>query len=122
MIASPGGLMELLDAAEKRPQYECRFEAIWTGGSSVPAALSERARMRLCTNLTIAYGSTEATMVASMPAQFGAGIAGAVGYVFPGVTVEVADQGGSPLPAGREGIVRIKSKWGATEYLGDPAE
>jgi acyl-CoA synthetase (AMP-forming)/AMP-acid ligase II len=122
MIASPGGLSDFLDAVERRPQYECRFDAIWTGGSSVPAALSERARIRLSANLTIAYGSTEATMVASTPAQFAAGIPGAVGYVFPGIMVQIVDEFGSPVPQGKEGIVRIKSKFGATEYFGDPVE
>jgi len=122
MIVAPGGLAEVLDAVERRPQYECRFDAIWTGGSSLPKALSDRARIRLSSNLTIAYGSTEATMVASMPAQFSDGAPGAVGYVFPGINVEITDNEGSPLEVGKEGIVRIKSRWGATEYLGDPEE
>lgn len=122
MIASPGGLANFLDAAERRPQYECRFDGLWTGGSSVPAALSDRARTRLCANLTIAYGSTEATMVASMPAQFAAGIQGAAGYVFPGITVEIVDDNGTPLLSNKEGIVRIKSRFGADGYLGDPEE
>jgi len=122
LIASPGGLSDFIGVAEARPQYDCRLNAIWTGGSSVPAALSERARMRLCANLTIAYGSTEATMVASTPAQFAAGLPGAVGYVFPGIEVEIVDEDGTPLPAGREGNVRIRSKFGATEYLNDPVE
>jgi acyl-CoA synthetase (AMP-forming)/AMP-acid ligase II len=122
MIAPPSGVMNFLQAIEKRPQYECGFEAIWTGGSSVPATLAERARMRICANLTIAYGSTEATMVASMPAQFAAGVPGAVGYVFPGINVEIVDDSGTSLPAGKEGIVRISSRFGATEYLGDPEE
>ncbi len=122
MISSPGGLMEFLNAVERRPQYDCRFEAIWTGGSSVPAALSERARTRISSNYTIAYGSTEATMVSAMPAQFGIGTPGAAGFVFPGITVEIVREDGSLLPAGQEGIVRIKSRFGATEYLGDPEE
>jgi acyl-CoA synthetase (AMP-forming)/AMP-acid ligase II len=121
-LVAPGGLMDFLEAVEKRPQYQCGFKAIWTGGSSVPTALSERARMRLCADLTIAYGSTEATMVASMPAQFAAGIPGAAGYVFPGIAVQIVDDAGSPLPTGKEGIVQIKSRFGATEYLGDPEE
>ena len=122
MIVSPGGLAEVLEAVERRPQYECRFDAIWTGGSSLPKGLSDRARMRLSSNLTFAYGSTEATMVASMPAQFSDGVPGAVGYVFPGIKVEIADNEGLPLATGKEGIVRIKSRFGATEYLGDPEE
>ena len=122
MIASPGGLQGFLEVVDKRPQYECRFDAIWTGGSNVPAALSERARARLCANLTIAYGSTEATMVASMPAQFASGISGAAGYVLPGITVEIVDGNHRPLPVRKEGAVRIKSKFGAKEYFGDPKE
>src|SRR5262249_1677729 len=44
---------------------------------------------------------------------------GAAGYVSPGVSVEVVDQRGQLLPAGREGAIRIRSSLAAKYYVGD---
>jgi acyl-CoA synthetase (AMP-forming)/AMP-acid ligase II len=122
MIASPGGLLGLLEAMEKRPEYQCGLVAVFSVGSLLTQSLSERVRSRICSNLTKGYGSTEATMVASMPAHFAPDMPGAVGFVLPGINVEIVDEGGTPLPPGKEGIIRIKSEYGAREYLDDPGE
>ena len=61
-------------------------------------------------------------MVAAMPAHFAPGTAGAVGYVLPGVIVEVVDDDDRALPSEQEAVVRIRSEYGASEYLEDPAE
>ncbi len=45
---------------------------------------------------------------------------GAVGYVVPGVSVDIVDPSGAPLPPGREGLVRIRSSELADGYIGDP--
>ena len=120
MIASPGGLLELLTAIDRRPEYQCGFQAIFTAGSILTNSLSERVRTRICTNLTNGYGSTEAAQVASMPAHFAPNVSGAVGYLLPGIDLQVVDEGDAPLPPSKEGIIRIKSEIGAKEYLGDP--
>ena len=122
MVGSPRSFFNVVEASEKRPEYRCGLEAVFSGGSLLSYGLSERVRARMCSNLTMGYGSTEATMVASMPAQFAPGIAGAVGLVLPGITVEIVDFAGRKLSAGAEGIVRIKSEYGASEYLEDPEE
>jgi acyl-CoA synthetase (AMP-forming)/AMP-acid ligase II len=122
IIASPSGLLELLRAMERRPEYRCGFEAAFSGGSILTNSLSEQVRARVCTNLTKGYGSTEAAEVASMPAHFAPDVPGAVGYVMPGVNLQIVSDSDAPLPTGKEGIVRIKSDTGAKEYLGDPGE
>lgn len=122
MIGSPRGLLQLIEAMDKRPEYQCGLEAVFSGGSILSDALGERVRARVCSNVTKGYGSTEAGQVASMPSQFAKGIVGAVGYVMPGVTVEIVDDAGRALPIGEEGIVRICSDFGPSEYLGDPEE
>ena len=61
-------------------------------------------------------------MVASMPAHFAPDLPGAVGFVLPGINVQIVDEGGVPLPRGKEGIIRINSEYGAREYLDDPEE
>jgi acyl-CoA synthetase (AMP-forming)/AMP-acid ligase II len=122
MVASPRGLLELVEAVDKRPEYQCGLEAVFSGGSILSDALGERVRARICSNVTKAYGSTEAGEVASMPSHFAKGVAGAVGYVMPGIDVEIVDDGGHVLPTGEEGIVRIRSDLGPREYLGDTEE
>ena len=71
-------------------------------------------------NLTKGYGSTEATMVSSMPAHFPPRVFGAVGFVLPGIAVEVVDDQDRVLRTGTEGIIRIRSIYGVREYLDDP--
>jgi acyl-CoA synthetase (AMP-forming)/AMP-acid ligase II len=122
MVASPSGLQALLEAAEARPEYQCNLQAVFCGGSILSNALSDRARARICANLTKGYGSTEATMVASMPAHFAPDVQGAVGRILPGIDVEIVDKQDAALRPGDEGIVRIRSEYGAKEYLNDPEE
>jgi acyl-coenzyme A synthetase/AMP-(fatty) acid ligase len=122
MIASPGGLLGLFEAMEKRPEYQCGFEAVFSFGGILTHSLSERVRARVCSNLIKGYGSTEASMVASMPAQFAPDLSGAVGFVLPGIDVQIVDEGGASLPPGKDGIIRINSEYGVREYLDDPEE
>jgi acyl-CoA synthetase (AMP-forming)/AMP-acid ligase II len=122
MVGSPRSLLNFVEAIERRAEYRSGLEAAFCGGSLLSEALSERFRTRACSNLTMGYGSTEATMVAAMPAHYGRGIAGAVGHVLPGIAVEIVDRDDRALPAGKEGIVRIRSAYSAGAYLDDPEE
>jgi acyl-coenzyme A synthetase/AMP-(fatty) acid ligase len=122
MISSPSGLLALLEAADARPEYQCDFQALLCVGSTLSNTLSERARARICSNLTNGYGSTEATMVASMPAHFAPDVKGAAGRILPGIEVGIVDERDALLPPGKEGIVRIRSDYGVKEYLDDPEE
>jgi long-chain acyl-CoA synthetase len=58
--------------------------------------------------------------VAFGPAHVFGHIPGAVGYIVPGVTVDILDGDGRPLPPGKEGRVAIRSPRQATGYVGDP--
>jgi acyl-CoA synthetase (AMP-forming)/AMP-acid ligase II len=120
MVGSPQSLLKFVEAFERRPQYRSALEAVFAEGSTLSDALSARIRTRLCTNLAKGYESTEATMVASMPAHFAPEVAGAAGYVLPGMTVEIVDDNDRPLSPQQEGSVRIRSPHGASEYLEDP--
>jgi acyl-coenzyme A synthetase/AMP-(fatty) acid ligase len=59
--------------------------------------------------------------VSSGPAHALTAIPGAVGYVTPGVTVEIVDGDGRVLPAGTDGALRIRSPMNVDRYLDDPA-
>ncbi len=56
------------------------------------------------------YGSTEAGVVAVAPFDMIADVPGAVGFVVPGVNVEIVDTADRVLPMGEEGFVRVHSQ------------
>jgi acyl-CoA synthetase (AMP-forming)/AMP-acid ligase II len=122
LVCSPTGLLNFTETIESIPRTHSALEAVFSSGPMQSQFTSERARARLCPNLTIGYVAADATMVASMPAHFASGISGAAGYVVPGVAVEIIDEQGCALPPGNDGNVRIRSDYGVTEYLENPLD
>jgi acyl-CoA synthetase (AMP-forming)/AMP-acid ligase II len=122
MMATPATLAQLLAAREKFPGIEVYFDTIITGGSVLPKPLMARVWPKLCRNLVTIYGATETALAATAPAPDIADIPGAVGYVAPGVRIEIVDIDDRPLPAGTEGIVRVASECGVDRYIDDPDE
>jgi acyl-CoA synthetase (AMP-forming)/AMP-acid ligase II len=122
MMATPTTLVQILKACDRFPEIEVHFDTIVSGGSQLPRPLMERVWPRLCTNLVTVYGATETALAATAPAPRIAHVPGAVGYVAPGVRVEIVDQADNPLPDGSEGIVRIASECGVDRYIDDPEE
>jgi acyl-CoA synthetase (AMP-forming)/AMP-acid ligase II len=121
MISAPQSLLKLAEAAKSHVGYRSELEAVFCVGRLGPEK-SEKVRAHLCSNLTIGHVAGDRTMVASIPAQFASAISGAVGYVMPGVAVEVLDDHEQVLPCGKEGNLRIRSDYSVTEYLDDPSE
>jgi acyl-coenzyme A synthetase/AMP-(fatty) acid ligase len=121
LIASPGGLSGFLRFYEENPAFHCSFQTIIATGSPLSKQLSERVRARLCSQLVYYYGTTETGTVSSAPAHALAAVPGAVGYVTPGVTVEIVDDGDCALPVESEGALRIRSPMNVDRYLDDPA-
>jgi len=120
MVASPKSLAEMAELADQgSPSYAGFDTVVWTG-SLMSRTLSERVRSRICSNLVCSYGSTEAGVAASAPAGAIAKVEGAVGYVAPGVTIDIVGPSGEVLPVGKEGLVRIRSECVVDGYVGDP--
>lgn len=122
MIASPHGLGEYLKFYEAEPSVTCGFDHIISSGNRVSKHLSERIRARMCRHLFSSYGASEVSTVASAPSQHIVDIPGAVGFLTPGVEVEIVDDADRALPAGEQGIVRIRSPYAVSGYLGTPAD
>lgn len=120
MATSPYGLSEFLGFFEADSAFELSFDHIICQGAMLSRQLSERARARMCQNLYSSYGSTETTTVAFGPASVLERVAGAVGYVEPGVKIEAIDETGTILPPQREGTLRIRTDHMASGYVGDP--
>ncbi len=90
------------------------------GGSRVSPTLAMAARMRLGARGIIAYGSTEAGMIACMPFPLIETDASLTGIVAPGVEIEAIDAEGLPVPPGVEGEIRVRTLDMAPGYFEDP--
>jgi acyl-coenzyme A synthetase/AMP-(fatty) acid ligase len=122
LIASPGALSGFLKFYDEHTDFRCGFEIIISAGSALHDSLSERVRARLCSNLIFYYGTTETSTISSAPAYALTGAAGAVGYVAPGVSVQIVDEAGKLLPKGHEGLVRVRTPVSVSGYLDDPEQ
>jgi acyl-coenzyme A synthetase/AMP-(fatty) acid ligase len=91
-------------------------------GGRVPPEMRDEVLARCCSKLTMSYGATEVGRVAAGDTAMVDRHSGAVGFVEPGITVEIVDQGGNAKPAGETGIVRMKSDFMCDGYLGQPAQ
>jgi acyl-CoA synthetase (AMP-forming)/AMP-acid ligase II len=121
MVSTPQSLLKLAELAKSHAGYRSQLEAVFCAARLRPEG-SETIRAHLCSNLTIGHIARDRTMVASTPAQFASAVPGVVGYVMPGVVVEIVDEQGRALPPGQEGNVRIRSDYGVKEYVDDPSE
>ncbi len=110
----------LAQVAGEWPGRETRVIELF--GGRVPPYTREQALERCCTNLKMSYGATEVGRVAAGDAALVDRDGGAVGMVEPGITVEIVDREGTPRPAGEPGIVRLKSDFMVSGYVGQTAQ
>ncbi len=108
IVASPVQLSERLrqfpDPWEGRDQ-----RTIVVLGGRLPIKVRDSAVATACARLLISYGSTETGSIALGDCASIDRHVGAVGHVRPGVTVEIVDPKGNPVPAGEPGLVRIRT-------------
>ena len=122
LVGSPGGFENLLRWFDAMPSYQSNIEVMFCGGDVLSRSLSNRLRSRICSHLIAAYGSTEASMSATAHAHEIVDVPRAVGFVTPGVTVQIVDASGTILPPGKEGTVRVRSEYAVDGYFGNPEE
>jgi len=122
MLATPTTLAQLLGLCDQHPSIDIHLDTILSGGGHLPRALAERTRPRLCSRLITGYGATETAISATALADRISHIAGAAGYVTPGIRIEIVDDTDRPLPVGTEGVVRIASDFAVGHYIDDPVE
>ena len=120
MASALYGLNEFLEYYEKSPDFTCPFEVITAGGAVAWKSFADRVRARMCSHFVCSYGASEVSPVAVAPHHRIAELAGAVGYVCAGVTVQAVDEADRVLPAGEQGILRIRGDVCVARYVGDP--
>jgi len=122
LLGSPGGFENFLRWVEATPAYQGDIELIVCAGDALSVPLSQRLRSRICSHLVSIYGSTEASMTAVANAHEIAAVPRAVGYVTPGVTVQIIDESDTLLPLGEEGQLRIRSEFAVDGYFRNSEE
>jgi malonyl-CoA/methylmalonyl-CoA synthetase len=91
-----------------------------SGSASLPAALLKAFRQATGQTILERYGMTEIGMALSNSYD-GPRVPGAVGRELPGVTVEIVDESGRPVPAGEPGELRVRTPQMFSAYHGDAA-
>jgi acyl-coenzyme A synthetase/AMP-(fatty) acid ligase len=109
VLASPQQAVALAAIQEKSRYPLSALKSLQLGASAISPDGIARIHKSLCRNVTMIYGSTEAGVVALAPYDLIAGIPGAVGFIMPGVGVEIVDDADRMLPTGQEGLVRVRS-------------
>jgi len=110
MIASTQQAIALAELQEKGVRVRLPgLKALRTGGGMISRQGADRLKRNLCHNIIVAYSATEAGAMALAPHDMIAGIPDAVGFVVPGVKVEIVDAAGTALPIGSEGFVRVQT-------------
>ncbi|MEU6389335.1 aldehyde dehydrogenase family protein [Streptomyces sp. NPDC046939] len=118
---APSSYYSLLNLLDRRPALANALTTVraWcVGGAPLGRDLAARFHARTGHHLLDGYGATEVGNIALAPPTDPVGC----GTPLPGVVVEVHDEHGRPLPAGRIGELVVRSDGLMTGYLGDDGE
>ena len=118
ILASTAQLIAMLRQQENDSADFSGVKSMVVGGSHIPRSVAKRARV-ICRNIICLYGATEVGVVATAPTSFLVNHQSAVGFVAPGVKLEIVDEAGKALGAEQEGVIRVKAPGAATRYLND---
>lgn len=119
VVASPAAVAALLRDAAAGTLPPLDGTVIVAGGRlSVP--LRDALRGRLCAEVLVAYGSSEAGGVTLGDAAGLDAHPGSVGPVFADVEAIVVDEDGRPLPPGAAGRLGVRGDAAAPGYVNDP--
>ena len=119
ILASTAQLIGMLRQQDNENADFAGVKSMVVGGSHIPRSVAKRART-ISRNIICLYGSTEVGVVATASTETTIKHQSAVGYVAPGVSVEIVDEAGNPLGLDREGIIRVKVPGAPTRYLNEP--
>ncbi|HEY4407991.1 MAG TPA: class I adenylate-forming enzyme family protein [Xanthobacteraceae bacterium] len=110
LFASPQQALALAEIQEKKARSPlASVKALRLGGATVPPEMGRRLRSYVCRDIMTAYASTEAGTAATAHYDAIEKIPQAVGFVVPDVDLEIVDEAGAALPAGSEGLIRLRS-------------
>lgn len=97
-----------------------RLRMLVLASAPSPPALRAAIRARLTPNLWVPYSANEVGLISVARPDEVERAPGFVGRPVEGVTVEVVDDAGRPLPPGRSGRIRVRSRGVIDGYRDDP--
>ncbi len=109
ILASVAQAATLVEAQQKRRRELPSLEKIFVGGSSIAPQLASELRKRVCKEVYMCYGASEAGQIAGGPLSSFEETQGCVGYINPGTQIQIVDpeDRSTCLPPGREGVLRL---------------
>jgi len=117
LLSAPSTLAEIWAFTQEQRIRWPELKLILTAGSLLPASLARKLRSSVCTNIRTFYGSTETGVIASADAGILNLEAGEVGYIVPGIHVDIKKENESEA-----GLLCIRGTANATSYMGEPAD
>ena len=122
MMGVPTFYTRLLGDKSFGPEH-CRNMRLFISGSA-PLLAETHVEFEARTGHKILerYGMTETGMITSNPYRDGERLAGTVGYALPGISVRIAGDGGSILPAGEVGVLEVKGPNVFKGYWNNPGK
>jgi acyl-coenzyme A synthetase/AMP-(fatty) acid ligase len=115
---APAQAQSLIDAAASGARLPDGI-AVYVGGSRISGGLRAAFQERQVPSLYVEYGATECGNIAVAGPGMHARYPDGVGQPLPGVAIEIVDDDGRVLPAGAEGLIRIRTPGMAQAYLDD---
>jgi len=116
MVATSQQLRELVREQAMSPVPCLSLRTVLTGGGLLSRSLIADARASLCSGIVVLYGSSEAGGTAFAMGDRLLEAEGATGYVAPWAQVEIVDDDDRILPAGTDGILRIRATCQGAPY------
>jgi acyl-coenzyme A synthetase/AMP-(fatty) acid ligase len=112
IIASPQQILDLVQAIEKGARCHVdSLKRIRIGGGFTSADLVKRVQASLCRSVITEYGATETGVIAFANFDLIADVPNGVGFVVPGMQIEIVDDNNNPVPCGDNGRVRFRSSY-----------
>lgn len=108
LFASAAQIRGLLEF-QKENAANLRMEDIEINGGQLPDETVAEVQRSFRANVYLSYGSTEASLTGVCHGALLSRRAALGNCYAPLVEVEIVSDGGEPLPAGREGIIRVRS-------------
>ena len=108
LLASTGQLQGLLELLRGKSALTS-LRVVIVSGSRMPIRTLIEAQVKLCPDVMCCYGSTEMGILTTGISPVLQRAEGTVGYVLPGVELQIVDEAGVPLPPGTLGVLRARS-------------
>jgi acyl-coenzyme A synthetase/AMP-(fatty) acid ligase len=112
IVGSPQQIIELVRVVEEGGQpHVDSLREIRIGGGFTSGSLVRRVQTALCGTVITEYGATETGILAFGNYDTTANVPNSVGFLVPGLQLEIVDDADIPVPLGERGRIRFRSSY-----------